>query len=154
MTHVKQTATAVAASRLVPRATLAMGTMGALVGGTVAAAKHIRSVKQGEMEKEEAVRGVVREAAGTGLATAAATAVVGTLGMTGFVAGIGIVALATGTKYLWDMNTGQKKSNAVAVKAEQVVESENVVEPEVVEEPAPPKTTVKKTTTKKTITKK
>ncbi len=138
MTHVNQTATSVAPIRFVPHATLAMGTLGALVGGTMAAAKNFRSVKEDNMSREEAVRGVVREAAGTGLATAAATAVVGTLGITGFAAGVGIVALATGTKYLWDTGMASKKAASEAEAA-----------PVTVEEPAAAKTTAKKTKTKK-----
>ncbi len=138
MTHVSHTATTVATTRFVPHATLAMGTLGALVGGTMAAAKNIRSVKEGDMAREEAVRGVVREAAGTGLATAAATAVVGTLGITGFAAGVGIVALATGTKYLWDAGTNKMAAS----------------EPEAAPATVEKKATATKTSTKKTKVKK
>jgi hypothetical protein len=107
----------------VPRAALAMGTVGAVIGGTAAAAKNFRRVSEGEINREEAVKDTVKEAAGAGLATAAAGAVVGAMGATGFFAFLGVVAVATGTKYLWDSATTAEKitdrtSNAKALKKE------------------------------------
>ncbi|NCC26263.1 MAG: hypothetical protein EOM25_13880 [Deltaproteobacteria bacterium] len=64
MSIVRQTAIA-------PRATLAMGAAGAIVGGAVAAARSIDKVQKGETSREEAVKEVIRESGTTGLATAA-----------------------------------------------------------------------------------
>jgi len=93
------------ANRSVPRSSLAMGGVGAIIGGTAAAAKNIRRVKDGEIHREEAVRDTIKEAAGAGLATAAATALVGVFGATGLLSLVGIIAVATGTKYVWDAAT-------------------------------------------------
>ena len=78
MSHIHHPAVVTAtktAPRLVPHAGLAMGGMGAVVGGTAAAAKNIRRVKNEEINREEAVRDTLKETAGAGLATAAATVV-------------------------------------------------------------------------------
>jgi hypothetical protein len=103
-------------THFVPQATLAMGGIGAIVGGTAAAAKNIRRVKNAEINREEAVKDTIKEAGGAGLATAAATAVVGAVGATGLLSLVGILALATGTKYLWDAATTPEKAPAVAAK--------------------------------------
>jgi hypothetical protein len=101
-------------TRFVPRATLAMGGVGAIIGGTAAAAKNVRKVKEEEMTREEAVRDTIKEAAGTGLATAAATAVVTAVGATGWLSLVGIVAAATGAKYIWDSATSSARVEASA----------------------------------------
>lgn len=94
--------------RFAPRATLAMGGVGAVIGGTVAAAKNIRRVNNGEIKREEAVKNTIKEAAGTGLASAAATGLITATGATGLLSLAGIVAIATGSKYLWDSSTGNQ----------------------------------------------
>jgi len=96
-------------ARFVPSAALAMGGAGAIIGGTAAAAKNIRRVKNEEIKREEAVKDTMKEAAGAGLATAAATAVVGAVGATGLLSLAGILAVATGTKYLWDAAADTEK---------------------------------------------
>ncbi len=90
------------APRMVPQASLAMGGLGAIIGGTAAAAKNIRQVKNDEVNREEAVKDTLKETAGAGIATAAATAVVGAVGATGLIGVLGILTVATGTKYLYD----------------------------------------------------
>ena len=89
-------------TRFVPRAALAMGGVGAIIGGTTAAARNIKRVKEGEIQREEAVRESLKEAAGTGLAATAATALVGAVSPSGWVSLAFAVVAATGTKYLWD----------------------------------------------------
>ncbi|MGD8387082.1 MAG: hypothetical protein PVG49_08065 [Desulfobacteraceae bacterium] len=101
-------------TRFVPQATLAMGGLGAIIGGSAAAARNIRRVKDEEINREEAVRNTIKEAAGAGLATAAATAVVGAVGATGLLSLLGILSLATGTKYFWDIATTPEKAPAAA----------------------------------------
>jgi hypothetical protein len=103
-------------TRFVPQASLAMGGLGAIIGGTAAAAKNIRRVKNSEIKREDAVRDTIKEAAGAGLATAAATAVVGAVGATGLLSLVGILAVATGTKYLWDSATVPDKMAPAATE--------------------------------------
>jgi hypothetical protein len=103
-------------TRFVPQASLAMGGVGAIVGGTAAAAKNIRRLRDAEINREEAVKDTFKEAAGAGLATATATAVVGAVGATGLLSLVGLLAVATGTKYLWDAATTPKKAVAAAPK--------------------------------------
>lgn len=91
---------------LAPRPALAMGAAGALIGGSISAAKNIASVKRQEMTPEEAVRDVFRETGTTGLATAVATAVVGAVGLTGILSLAGLVSITIGTKYLADQSMG------------------------------------------------
>lgn len=85
-----------------PHAVLAMGGLGAICGGTAAVARNIRRVGQGGISREAAVQEVLKESAGAGIATAAATFVVGSVGAAGFLGLLGIVTVATGTRYLWD----------------------------------------------------
>ncbi len=90
----------------VPRAALSMAGVGAIVGGTAAAAKNIRKLKNAEITHEEAVKDTIKQAAGAAVATGTATAAVGATGVTGVVSLLGILVVATGTKYLWDGITG------------------------------------------------
>ncbi|MFP4048396.1 MAG: hypothetical protein ACLFT8_00475 [Desulfovermiculus sp.] len=104
------------ASSFLPRATLAMGGIGAVIGATGAAARNIRQVKEAQMTKEEAVRDTLKESAGTGLATATATAVVGLAGAGGLFSLAGMLVVATGSKYLFDAATSQEKARTQAVE--------------------------------------
>lgn len=89
-------------SRFVPHAALAMGGVGAIIGGSASAARNLRKVREGELGKEEAIRDIVRDAAGSGLATGVATAAVGVIGGTGILSILGLLTIATGAKYIWD----------------------------------------------------
>lgn len=104
-------------TRFVPRATLVMGGIGAVVGGVSAAARNIRLVGEGKVGREEAVKETFKEAVGVGLATAAATAVVGAVGATGFMGLAGIVVMAIGAKYIWDTGTVPSKPGVSPEKA-------------------------------------
>jgi hypothetical protein len=103
-------------ARSVPGATFAMGGVGAIIGGTAAAAKNIRRVKEAEIKKDEAVKDTLREATGAGLATATATAVMGAVGATGLVSILGVIAVATGAKYFWDGITQPAKPQPAPAK--------------------------------------
>ena len=109
-THPVVSTVAPRVTKFAPCAALAMGGVGAIIGGTAAAAKNIRRIKNEEIKREEAVKDTFKEAAGAGFATAAATAVVGVIGATGLLSLVGILAIATGTKYVWDAATVTKKS--------------------------------------------
>lgn len=104
-------------TRFVPQNTLAMAGVGAIIGGTAAAAKNIRRVKHAEIKRDEAVKDTIKEAAGAGLATATATAVVGAIGATGLLSLVGLLSVATGTKYLWDAMTAPERT--IASKSKQ-----------------------------------
>ncbi|MFZ5812516.1 MAG: hypothetical protein ACOY4F_10775 [Thermodesulfobacteriota bacterium] len=86
-------------------AVTAMGLAGAVIGGTVAAAKDLRQVKEGDMTREAAAGHVLKEAVGTGLATAVG-AVAGTLFRSSFLGLVTMAAVGIGTKYLYDGVTG------------------------------------------------
>jgi hypothetical protein len=93
-----------------PRAAFTMGAIGAVVGGTSAAAQNIRQVKAGEINPQEAAGNIIKEAAGAGISVATATAVVGGMGVNrGFFSLLGMVVVATGTKYFWDAITASEK---------------------------------------------
>lgn len=86
---------------------LGAATIGAVLVGTVAgsvdaAARDIRKIKNGEMSRRDAALDVAREAGTTGLATGAAVAVLGALGLGGVLSVLGVAAVATGAKYLLD----------------------------------------------------
>jgi hypothetical protein len=87
---------------LVSRYAINIGGLGAIVGGTAAAAQLIPKVRKNEMTAGEATRGVVKEAAGTGLATAAGAAMAGAVGLGGLVSLLAMFGVATGVKYLWN----------------------------------------------------
>jgi hypothetical protein len=81
----------------------AMGGIGAVVGAASAAAKNISMIKKNEIDGVEAVKTVLKESAGVGLAAAAATAVtVAVAPRSGFFSILGFALVATGTKMLWD----------------------------------------------------
>lgn len=91
---------------LLPAATTAAGSVGAVVGGVVAAARNVKRVNQGEMTKGQAAADVGKEAVGTGLSTAAGVAVTGALGITGLLGLASLVGVAAGVKYLWNKRFG------------------------------------------------
>jgi uncharacterized protein (UPF0335 family) len=95
--------------RYISNATLAAGGLGAVIGATAAAAKDIQRIGNDEMTRQDAVKDVIKEAAGTGLAVAAATAVVRATGARGLLSLLGIVAVATGTKYAWNSFAGTEQ---------------------------------------------
>ncbi len=88
--------------KYVTNTTLAAGGFGAVIGATAAAAKNIKRVGNDEISRQDAVKDVIKEATGTGLATAAATAAVQATGTRGFLSLVGMVAVATGAKYVWN----------------------------------------------------
>jgi len=93
-------------TRFSPGPVVAMGGLAAVVGGSVAAARNMRRVRDGDLNRGEALADTLREAAGTGLAAAAATALVTSIGGPGgFLSLVGVLALGTGAKYLWDSST-------------------------------------------------
>lgn len=86
----------------VPHNIAAAAGLGALIGATGAAAHAIHQARQGNMTNQEAAIHTVKEAAGTGLATAAAVGVVGSTSMHGALGIVGLLAVGTGVKYMWD----------------------------------------------------
>ncbi len=95
---------------VVPRSTLYMAGVGAIVGGTSAVAKNIRRVRDSQISREDAVKDTMKEAAGAGLATAAAAAVVRSVGATGLLSLAGVLVVATSAKYFIDSVVGPEKS--------------------------------------------
>ncbi len=85
------------------RAVLAMGGVGAVMGAVSSAAKNISMIKKNEIGGVEATKSVLKESAGVGLATAAATVVIGAVvPRNSFFSILGFAVVASGTKILWD----------------------------------------------------
>ncbi len=80
-----------------------------MIGATAATAKNIQRVSNEEITRQEAVKDVLKEAAGTGLATAAAAAAVHATGARGLLSLVGVLAVATGAKYVWNSAIGAEK---------------------------------------------
>ncbi len=81
---------------------LAMGGFGMIVGGSASAAANIRRMNNNEIDRSQAIKNVTRDSIGAGVATAAATAVVGALRLGGLFNIAGTLAVATAAKYLYD----------------------------------------------------
>lgn len=81
---------------------LAMGVIGAIIGGSTAVARNIREDKKEDGAKKQIAKDVSCEMAGTALAAAAASTVIGGLRSSGLLSFVGFAAVATGTKYAWD----------------------------------------------------
>jgi len=126
----------------VPNSALVLGGLGAVIGAGNAMAKTNRQVKQEEMTRQQAVETVINETLGTGLAVAAAAAIVGATRARGVVSLAGILAVSAGAKYLWD--TATAKEAAATMPAAKKAASEAKAKSTT----APRKTT--KTTTTKT----
>ena len=80
----------------------AAGIVGAAITGTVAAARDIRKVKNGEKDKEEVIKAVAKEALGGGLAVAAGAAVAKTIFRTNPLGFVAMLAVGVGAKYAYD----------------------------------------------------
>lgn len=93
----------------VGRSAVVGGIAGALIGGTISAAKQIKDVKENKKTKEEAVKETLKDTAGAGLATATGMVIVGALGFTGLSSLLLMAGAATGVKYLWDSSTQTSK---------------------------------------------
>lgn len=128
----------------ISRASFGMGCVGAVIGAASAAATNIPMVKNGELDRKQAVKIVLKESAGVGLAATAATAVVGTVApRSGFFSILGFAAITVGAKMLWDKAAYLDKASLPMAKSE--IEAE--VEPKV-------KTKVKTDKQKQTVKKK
>jgi len=104
---------------LASRAFFGMGCLGAIIGAASAAAKNIPMVKNNEIKRTEAVKIVLKESAGVGLATAAATAVVGTVApRSGVFSLLGFTAVTAGVKMLWDKAASSNKVSLPMTKPE------------------------------------
>jgi len=117
-----------ASSTLAPGSAMAMGAVGAVVGAVSATAASLPQIRGQEPGRQEAMLTIAKEAAGTGLATAAGGAAARALGMRGFVGLLGMFAVATGVKYFWN----------------QAMDSRAAVEEKPAEAPAKPKKAAKK----------
>ncbi|NDV24866.1 magnetosome protein MamC [Desulfovibrio sp. JC022] len=146
--------------------TLGTAFLGAIIGGTGAAAKAIREVSNEQKSKEEAVIDVAKEAGATAVAAGISAAAVGALKLGPVLSTVGIIAVATGTKYAMDsvlkpaealaeVKTPAKKKHAPLVM-EPKTKPKKKHAPLVMEskDEKPKKTTAKKDTAEKETTKK
>lgn len=111
---------------IAPRATLAMGAAGAIIGAAISTARNIGKVQEDKITRDEAVKDVLRESGTTGASTAAGTAIVSALGLTGLASLAGLVGVTVGTKYLMDKALDKRAAcqAPVQVKAEQEIRIE------------------------------
>ncbi|MDQ6991928.1 MAG: magnetosome protein MamC, partial [Mariprofundus sp.] len=79
-----------------------MGALGAIVGGSAAAAKNISDCKAGKITTAEASIDTCKEASGAGIATAVSAAAVGVVGGGLVVSVVTAFAAAAAAKYAWD----------------------------------------------------
>jgi uncharacterized membrane protein YhiD involved in acid resistance len=79
-----------------------MGLVGAMLGGVVTAARDMRDVRAGTMTRSDLTGDVLKEAVGTGLATAVGTAAGAAFFRNGALALATMAAVGIGTKYLYD----------------------------------------------------
>ncbi len=85
------------------RSVYVMGGVGSVIGAASAAATNVVMVKNDEIDKSEAVKNVLKESVGAGLAAAAATVVIGAAApRSSFLSIVGFAVVATGAKILWD----------------------------------------------------
>ena len=95
---------------------LAMGGFGMIVGAASSAAANIRRLNNGDIERGQALKNVVRDSVGAGVATAAATAVVGALRLGGLFNVAGLLTMATATKYMYDTALEPQAAAVVAMR--------------------------------------
>lgn len=100
---------------------------GAVLGGAAVAAGTYPKVRSGEMARCDAVREVAREAGTTGVSAGAGVAVAGALGLGGVLSFVGIVAVATGTKYALDSALKHARPKEAAAVEEQEKPAETAV---------------------------
>ena len=87
---------------------VAAGIAGAAVTGTVAAARDLRKVKDGEKDKDEVIKTVAKEALGGGLAVAAGAAVAKAVFRTSPLGFVAMLAVGVGAKYAYDTFVSKK----------------------------------------------
>jgi hypothetical protein len=99
--------------RSVPQSAAMLGTMGAVVGGTVSAIGNTYKVAKGEQRSADALANVAKETVGSGISTAAAAATITALGIGGLIGFASFAAVASISKGLLDsILYGDKKQTA------------------------------------------
>lgn len=91
----------------------AMGVAGALVTGSVAAAREFRNTQTDDETKTNALAKVGKEALGGGIAWAAGAAVAKTLFRSNILGIVAMVAVSAGVKYAYDGLLAPKEAKAV-----------------------------------------
>jgi hypothetical protein len=88
--------------RSVSQSAAMLGTMGAVLGGSIAAIGNTYKVAKGEQNNAEAITNVAKETVGSGISTATAAAAMAAIGVGGLIGLAGFAAVATITKGLLD----------------------------------------------------
>lgn len=86
---------------------LSTGFAGFLVGSIYAAAENIQKVKNGEMDKTQAIKASLKEGGKTGLATGGAAVLTGVLGLPSIFGAVAFAAAGCGIKYWLDNINGK-----------------------------------------------
>lgn len=105
------------------QSTSGIGVIGAIVGGSAAAAKNYKDNKDGLISTKEALYDTSKEAAGAGVATAVSALAVGVVGG-GLLVSIGTaVAVAAGAKYAWDRSMEEVDKKVITSDADELDEA-------------------------------
>jgi hypothetical protein len=99
----------------VPSTTSAAVRLGAIVGGAISLFQNGYRVSRGHIEPHKAAANVIKDTAGSGLATAAGALVVSGMGMSGL---LGFVGFMTGSGFYkgwWDAVVGIAESRSAAL---------------------------------------
>jgi hypothetical protein len=86
----------------VPRSAIAGGALGALIGGSIAAAQNSYHVARGDIKCVEGIKNIFKESVGSGLSGSAGAAIVTGLGLSGFMGFTGFLVVSSAAKGLWD----------------------------------------------------
>lgn len=114
---------------------LGAGFAGFLVGSTYAAAQNLQKVKNGEMEKNEAITDTLKEGGKTGIATGGAALLTGMLGFSSLLGAATFMVAGCGIKY-WLDNFGKNccsTQKAIATKDEKNVKPKTTKNPKEIE---------------------
>lgn len=95
---------------------VAAGLTGAIITGATTAAREIRKVKSGELDRAEAMSTVTKEAIGGGLAVATGAAVGKLLFRSSLLGAITMVAVSVGVTYALDGMKNKKETVPAKVK--------------------------------------
>jgi hypothetical protein len=86
----------------ISHSTAMMGTMGAVLGGSISAIENTYKVAKGEKTSADAISNVAKETVGSGISAATAAAAMAALGIGGLLGLAGFAAVASITKGLLD----------------------------------------------------
>lgn len=107
----------------------AAGVTGAIISGSASAAREIRKVKAGEVEKNEAVKTVAKDSLSGGLAVAAGVTVAKLLFRSNILGTAAMIATSVGVLYAIDGLKSKKAVDGPCCQAKESKETDATAEP-------------------------